>query len=63
MFRFCKWTTIAGLAGVFAIGIPASEIRAVAEPLGIEITDQLFEDLRVMEGAAAPILNAKPGNK
>ena len=59
VFRFCKWDMVAGFSGLLATGIPGTEIKAVASMLEVKFSDQLLTDLRVMEAAASPVINAK----
>ena len=50
-----QWRTV--FSGV--VGLDYVAVRAVAEWRGIDITGQLFDDLRVMEHAALPVLNER----
>jgi hypothetical protein len=46
-----RWTS-AGMAGALRMGIDYNAIEPTARMLRVELTDDVFDDLRVMEGEA-----------
>lgn len=64
VFRLCQWERLAAGGGMTAdrilvVGIAASEICAVANALQVPFNADLLERVRVMEGAARPVLNER----
>lgn len=46
-----RWTG-AGMAGAFRTGLDYNAIDRVAASIGVEMTRQMFDDIRVLEAAA-----------
>lgn len=46
-----RWTS-AGLGGAFKTGLDYTAIAATASGLGVSVTPQLFNDLRLLEAEA-----------
>lgn len=59
VFKRCRWNVVTSMAGAFWNGIEAVEIEAVARMIGTPMTPELMDDIRLMESAAAEVLNSR----
>lgn len=57
-----QWRVAAGFAGLIWLGLDYASVRPLMEDADGRVDQVLFADLRAMERAALPILNAPRGN-
>lgn len=62
VFKRCRWNVVTSMAGAFWNGIEAVEIESVARMIKTEMTAELLDDVRLMESAAAEVLNKRDKN-
>ena len=61
VFRNCRWEVLAGFGGVHWYGIAAREIESASRMLAVPraLWPSTIAGVRLMEAAAAPLLNEK----
>lgn len=59
VYQRCQWNVAVGAAGVIWTGIPTAEMREVCGALGLTLTTEILDGVRIMAAAAAPRRNQR----